>query len=442
MIEIIQQTAKTEENLESRLPKNIRQIGNPEKDFRIYMEDYVYTYLHPAQIHGMEMGFLPRLLILLGEINHFSNRSCAFISGAIQVENSEQPEVLPSLDEATWRKVHQEMQRFFDKCEIVGWVLDIPGNTLEISREMEETHRRNFISKYQFFFLMDSKEREEAFYTWKDGRLSRKEGYFIYYEKNPQMQEYMISRRESMYGEEETPTEEVPDRAARNYRAMMMRKKENAGKARTGILSYLTSVFSVVVLCSVSVLLLGSIRRMENMEQTISVMSNAIEFVGEEKENEENKVSVETISGNVIPIEEELPEQEQNAAANEEEPLEQEQNAAANEEELSEQEQKDTANEPPQDTAPAEETEASAGGQDGQNPDSLQVQKEEEPSQPAATPAETYLAQGYYIVQKGDSLRQICYGIYQTHSMMKKLCEANNIEDENTIYVGQKIILP
>lgn len=245
-----------------------------------------------------------------------------------------------------------------------------------------------------------------------------------------------------MYGEEETPTEEVPDRAARNYRAMMMRKKENAGKERTGILSYLTSVFSVVVLCSVSVLLLGSIRRMENMEQTISVMSNAIEFVGEEKENEENKVSVETISGNVIPIEEELPEQEQNAAANEEEPPEQEQNAAANEEELPEQEQKDAANEPPQDTAPAEETEASAGGQDGQNPDSPQVQKEAEPSQPAATPAETYLAQGYYIVQKGDSLRQICYGIYQTHSMMKKLCEANNIEDENTIYVGQKIILP
>lgn len=64
MIEIIQQTVKTEENLEIKLPKNIRQIGNPEKDFRIYMEDYVYTYLHPAQIHGIEIGILPRLLIL------------------------------------------------------------------------------------------------------------------------------------------------------------------------------------------------------------------------------------------------------------------------------------------------------------------------------------------------------------------------------------------
>ena len=35
MIEIIQQTSKTEENLENKLPKNIRQIGNPEKDFLI-----------------------------------------------------------------------------------------------------------------------------------------------------------------------------------------------------------------------------------------------------------------------------------------------------------------------------------------------------------------------------------------------------------------------
>ena len=85
MIEIIQETTKTQEKTEAKLPKNIRQIGNPEKDFRIYMEDYVYTYLHPARIHGVELGILPRLLILLGEINHFSDRSCAFISGAVQV---------------------------------------------------------------------------------------------------------------------------------------------------------------------------------------------------------------------------------------------------------------------------------------------------------------------------------------------------------------------
>ena len=52
MIEIIQETEKTEDKQEAKLPRNIRQIGNPEKDFRIYMEDYVYTYLHPAQLYG------------------------------------------------------------------------------------------------------------------------------------------------------------------------------------------------------------------------------------------------------------------------------------------------------------------------------------------------------------------------------------------------------
>lgn len=409
MIEIIQQTSKTEENLESKLPKNIRQIGNPEKDFRIYMEDYVYTYLHPAQIPGMEMGIWPRLLILLGEINHFSNRSCAFISGAIQVENSECREELPEFNEATWRKIHKEMQRFFDKCEIVGWVLDIPGNTLEVSREMEEMHKRNFVNKYQFFFLMDSKEREEAFYTWKDGRLRRKEGYFIYYEKNPQMQEYIISRREAVCGENPR-AEEVSDRAAKHYREMMMQKKEQSYKSKTGILSYLISILTVIVLCTVSVMLLGSIRRMENMEQTISVMSVAMESTEEEEETRSSQVAVETISGNIFPVEE----------------------PAAN-----------TAQQPER----AEEVqppETDVGQNEGAG--EAEVHAEEpapaEPAETVLTEAEQYLAQGYYIVQPGDSLRQICYNIYQTHAMLDALCEANNIEDQDTIYIGQKIILP
>lgn len=452
MIEIIQQTSKTEENLEGRLPKNIRQIGNPEKDFRIYMEDYVYTYLHPAQIHGFEIGILPRLLILLGEINHFSNRSCAFISGAIQVENKERPEELPELNEAAWRKIHKEMQRFFDRCEIVGWVLDIPGNTLEISREMEEMHRINFVGKYQFFFLMDSREREEAFYIWKEGRLSRKEGYFIYYEKNPQMQEYMISRREELFGEK-PPAEEVSDRAAKNYRAMMMQKKEHTYKEKGGILSYLTSILTIIILCSVSVLLLSSIRKMDNMEQTISVMSVAMESTEQEKENVKNQVAVETISGNVVPIEKDTEEKgtgtkqkttavqkttEQKAAGQEEAEEERqtaEQEAAGEEQQTAEPEQNKMAE---QDAAVLKTSEQKIPEPE-ENADNASGKTEE---MDTLSPAEKYLAQGYYVVQKGDSLRQICYSIYQTYAMIDTLCEINEIEDQDTIYAGQKIVLP
>ena len=430
MIEIIQQTAKTEDNLESKLPKNIRQIGNPEKDFRIYMEDYVYTYLHPAQITGIEIGVLPRLLILLGEINHFSNRSCAFISGAIQVENRECKEELPELNEAAWRQIHKQMQRFFDKCEIVGWVLDIPGNTLEISAEMEEIHRRNFVSSYQFFFLMDSMEREEAFYTWKDGRLSRKEGYFIYYEKNPQMQEYMISRRESLSGEK-SPTEEGGDQAAKNYRAMMLEKKERSEKGRTGILSYLTSILTVIALCAVSVILLGSIHRMENMEQTISVMSTAIEEAADgESEKTDHQVAVETVSGTILPETDPAGEQKQEEAFGA--PAEPE--TPVSEGTPVQEETPVQAEEPQAD--PAGEIENDAPAAEEEKPDA-------QPAEPAAADEiSPYLAQGYYIVQKGDNLQKICYTVYKTQKMLRAVCEANQIEDQDTIYAGQKIILP
>ena len=58
------------------------------------------------------------------------------------------------------------------------------------------------------------------------------------------------------------------------------------------------------------------------------------------------------------------------------------------------------------------------------------------------TEAQMYLSQGYYDVQKGDSLVGICRKIYQTTAMMDKVCEANGIDDPDAIYAGQYLTLP
>lgn len=436
MIEIIQETEKTEDKQEAKLPRNIRQIGNPEKDFRIYMEDYVYTYLHPAQLYGCDIGVFPRMLILVGEIEHFSNRSCAFISGAVQVENERFPEEVPELNDTTWRRVKKEMQQFFDKCQIVGWVLDIPGNALEITPEIEDMHRSNFLNSYQFFFLMDSKEREEAFYTWKEGRLTRKEGYFIYYEKNPQMQEYMISRRQEQFGDH-PPVEDVDDEAARTYRAMMMERKENSFKRHSRIFSYAISSLMVVALCSVSVLLIGYIRRMENMEETLTVMSVAMENTEQERVSQPGKVAVETISSNVAPLEDTgdqgegqspepgniLPEAQPESILPE-----------------GQQDSNQQAGEPPAGTQ-EEAGEAMPGTEEsGDLPqDETEISQE---TTPVLTEAQVCLQQGYYIVKVGDSLEKICYKIYGSYDNLEEICRLNGIENQNTIFAGQKITLP
>ena len=56
--------------------------------------------------------------------------------------------------------------------------------------------------------------------------------------------------------------------------------------------------------------------------------------------------------------------------------------------------------------------------------------------------AQTYRKQGYYIVQAGDSLRQISYSVYQTYTMVDAICKANHITDQDAIMAGQKLILP
>ncbi|MCM1258774.1 MAG: LysM peptidoglycan-binding domain-containing protein [Roseburia sp.] len=441
MIEIIQETEKTEDKQEAKLPRNIRQIGNPEKDFRIYMEDYVYTYLHPAQIYGFEIGVFPRLLILVGEIEHFSNRSCAFISGALQVENEHFPEELPELNDTTWRRVKKQMQQFFDKCQVVGWVLDIPGNALEVTPEIEELHRENFPNSYQFFFLMDSKEREEAFYTWKQGRLTKKEGYFIYYEKNPQMQEYMISRRQEHFGEN-PPVEEVDDEAARTYRAMMRERKGHAFKRHSGFFSYAISSLMVVALCSVSVLLIGYIRRMDHMEETLTVMSVAMDTTEQERVSQSGQVAVETISSSIAPLEGKVSQEDVDQAsdvqtdgqiAGEILPAGQEMGQVL----PGEGQAADAAEEEESKDTPAESVQGESSPQGDETASDVP-----ESSKPALSEVEVYLQQGYYIVKAGDSLEKICFMIYGNYEKLGEICRINGIENQDAIFAGQKIILP
>lgn len=444
MIEIIQETEKTQDKQEAKLPRNIRQIGNPEKDFRIYMEDYVYTYLHPAQIYGFEIGVFPRLLILMGEIEHFSNRSCAFISGALQVENEHFPEELPELNDTAWRRIKKQMQQFFDKCQVVGWVLDIPGNALEVTPEIEEIHRENFPNSYQFFFLMDSKEREEAFYTWKEGRLTKKEGYFIYYEKNPQMQEYMISRRQEHFGEH-PPVEEVDDEAARTYRAMMMERKEHSYKRRSRFFSYAISSLMVVALCSISVLLIGYIQKMENMEETLTVMSVAMETTEQERVSQPGQVAVETIGSSIAPLEGKVTQEDVDQSFDA-------QPGGQASGEVLEEELKSTGDSQPADGMAGEEQSAEDGQPadgtpgEGQSTEAEQpegdTQGEADPPQPVLSEAEVCLQQGYYIVKPGDSLEKICLKIYGNYEKLEEICRINGIENQNAIYAGQKITLP
>lgn len=69
-----------------KLPKNIRQIGDTDQVVRLYVEDYVNTYLkrlYPAGNQTLRVG------LLLGSTENYDGMPYIFIDGAIEMEDVE-----------------------------------------------------------------------------------------------------------------------------------------------------------------------------------------------------------------------------------------------------------------------------------------------------------------------------------------------------------------
>ena len=92
------------------LPKNIRQIGTSSGTSRVYLEDYVYTYLHAQEELD---AWTYRGFVLLGKIERGKDFARYFISGLIRVEDEffkdcmrseEHTSELQSLHAGIWRR--------------------------------------------------------------------------------------------------------------------------------------------------------------------------------------------------------------------------------------------------------------------------------------------------------------------------------------------------
>ena len=66
-----------------KLPKNIRQIGERDQSVRLYLEDYVNTYLKRLYPRG---GQDLRVGILLGNVEEHDGTPYLFVDGAMEME--------------------------------------------------------------------------------------------------------------------------------------------------------------------------------------------------------------------------------------------------------------------------------------------------------------------------------------------------------------------
>ena len=138
---------------------------------------------------------------------------------------------------------------------------------------------------------------------------------------------------------------------------------------------------------------------------------------------------------------------EQDAQANEKEPVAELQTESdLSGSSLSGEETEENPTEETQTNANAEEQqseETSTETTEEEKASAVKSQKKEgkkEKEEPKVQETTAFADQDYYIVQKGESLLGISQKIYGK-DYTEQLCELNELEDENKIYAGQKLLL-
>ena len=180
------------------LPTNIKQIGSIGDGLRIYVEDYVCTFLHQYAEAG---GYGERLAFLVGRHLMIDGQPILFISGAIHGKHTEEHEGFLRFSEKSRDYAESMLDEHFPMMEIVGWMQSQPSYGTYLNQHYASYHLRQFRKAYQVMFVMDPVERSNAFYALDPDartpseRLGEVSGYFIYYEKNTNMHEYMLANK-------------------------------------------------------------------------------------------------------------------------------------------------------------------------------------------------------------------------------------------------------
>ena len=408
MIEIIYSENKEEKTagFPVKLPRNFRQIGSGEDYRKVYIEDYVMTYIRKLWEQG-EQEY--QVGVLMGSCKKYGGETYLFISGAVKVEEMEQEGNNLKFTDKVWTNLYEKIKQYFNSFEIVGWFYARNDSVREIDAGLFKTHVDNFGGMDKVLFLIDKKEKEEDFYAYENGQLARLSGYYVYYEKNEQMQEYMVEQAPN-----ESVDERNDDRVTSNYRLLVQEKQDTHTKKKLSSALYTACTCLVIAILAAGTVLVRDYDRMQQLESQVHQI--AVSVLGQNTET----VKVEQVNGEVYPTETKETEVVIDTISESET---QTKEIVTSEVVTSEIITSEIATTITESTSAVEE-------------------KAPEPDTALGTQDSNGQAGYYYTVKKGETLTSICVAIYQSDLMVPAIKEANGIEDGDKIYPGQEIYLP
>ena len=222
---------------ETALPKNIRQIGEIRGAEKICIEDYVMTYIHKKEPQEKD-GYLG---IFYGEQRKEEDGIYLFLRGILEIPDGE--------EEAVKKELEEQKEKYFPDWDVQGCCVigQYPTERMKLAEKL------NPMSMQLIYHLQ---EQEENLYWTVEGCYKKLRGYFVFYEQNRRMQQYLADE----FKEDRVEKESIPDKAIKSFREKVRIK----GEKRTGSMLKLASSFFVVaalVIGAIAVTRMDDIRK-------------------------------------------------------------------------------------------------------------------------------------------------------------------------------------
>ncbi|MCM1104468.1 MAG: LysM peptidoglycan-binding domain-containing protein [Clostridium sp.] len=192
------------------VPKNIRQIGEAHAHYAIYIEDYVSTYI--KQVVRLSDGGI-RQGALVGKVYPDEGKTVFVIEGI--VTDKEAYRTREELFSAAGREALQgQCGQYFSGSDMIGEVI------FDSEKDGTDMMRRGMLSEAgarKLLLHVDCADGAQKFYIGSQGAVEIVESYYIYYDRNEAMQNYLIAYNE----ETRRKVEEVHDIISGQARAAM-----------------------------------------------------------------------------------------------------------------------------------------------------------------------------------------------------------------------------
>lgn len=435
-----------------RLPDNIRQIGESSDRCRIYIEDYVLTYIRRIFRDKQDNS----IVVFVGCEGKEAAAGNLFIYGAIEIEMDPEHSIM---QEEQWDMLFHLISEYFPYGKIMGWGCGVGIWNSEVDYRVRKMQEEQFAAESSVLFLADLSEREEKVFVYSDHAFEELSGYFVYYERNPQMQEYMLREQPEGDGFESDYEDEV----TQSIRTVIQDKQN-----RQRQMHYLTYGMACLLLLMILVggsLLVRSLARINSLEETIETLSDYVAEVASSPAAIMQPVDSSDLSSDV-------PKSAETSVSDAPQSADTLTSTSVSSQ---------SANPSVSDTPQSTELPVSAAVSQSANPSASAVSstplpitvsastslplevpqtkktataksnkknkssasKEVENKVPQAViPGGVDRIKQTYIVRKGDTLSQIVWKQYHSFAYMDRIQRINQIEDTDRIYVGQCILLP